>query len=155
VILPAQEIRKLRLVAPFVEQKVAFGATYGLGPAGYDVRIAETIWLWPARFVLASTIERVDMPNDVMAIVHDKSTWARRGVAVQNTVIQPGSRGWLTLEITVHAWRFLRIRAGTPIAQIVFHRLEAPTERGYHGKYQNQRRGPQPAIFESEARISN
>src|SRR5438045_553731 len=95
------------------------------------------------------------MPNDVMAIVHDKSTWARRGVAVQNTVIQPGSRGWLTLEITVHAWRFLRIRAGTPIAQLVFHRLEAPTERGYNGKYQNQRRGPQPAIFESNALISN
>lgn len=150
MILPAQEIRKLRLLDPFVERTVAFGATYGLGPAGYDVRIAETIWLWPGRFVLASTIERLDMPNDLIAIVHDKSTWARRGVALQNTVIQPGSRGWLTLEITMHAWRFLRLRPGTPIAQIVFHRLEAPTEHSYQGKYQDQQRGPQPAIREEE-----
>src|SRR5580704_10279430 len=142
VILPAQEIRKLRPLDPFVERKVAFGTTYGLGPAGYDVRIA-------------STIEHFDMPNDVMAIVHDKSTWARRGVAVQNTVIEPGWRGWLTLEITMHAWRLLRIRSGTPIAQIVFHRLEAPTERSYQGKYQDQRRGPQPAIRERDAQISN
>ena len=70
MILPAQEIRKLRPLDPFVERKVAFGTTYGLGPAGYDVRIAETIWLWPGRFLLASTIEHFDMPNDVMAIVH-------------------------------------------------------------------------------------
>ena len=155
VILPAQEIRKLRPLDPFVERKVAFGTTYGLGPAGYDVRIAETIRLWRGRFLLASTIEHFDMPNDVMAIVHDKSTWARRGVAVQNTVIEPGWRGWLTLEITMHAWRLLRIRSGTPIAQIVFHRLEAPTERSYQGKYQDQRRGPQPAIRERDAQISN
>src|SRR5438270_10776166 len=102
MILPAQEIRKLRLVAPFVEQTVAFGATYGLGPAGYDVRVAVTICLWPARFVLASTIEHVDIPNDLMAIVHDKSNWERRGCADQNTVIHPGSRGPLTCEIPWH-----------------------------------------------------
>jgi dCTP deaminase len=92
VILPAQEIRRLRPLDPFVEREIAFGTTYGLGPAGYDVRIAEMIWLWRGRFLLASTIEHFDMPNDVMAIVHDKSTWARRGVAVQNTVIEPGWR---------------------------------------------------------------
>jgi hypothetical protein len=97
VILPAQEIRKLRPLDPFVERKIAFGTTYGLGPSVYDVRIAETIWLWPGRFLLASTIEHFDMPNDVMAIVHDKSTWARRGVAFQNKVIEPGWRGCLHL----------------------------------------------------------
>ena len=74
---------------------------------------------------------------------------------VENTVIQPGSRGWLTLEITMHAWRFLRIRLGTPIAQIVFHRLEAPTEHSYEGKYQDQRRGPQPGIREREPHNSD
>lgn len=35
MILPAQEIRKLRPLNPFVERTVAFGATYGLRPAGY------------------------------------------------------------------------------------------------------------------------
>lgn len=154
MILPAQAIRKLRPLDPFAERTVAFGTTYGLGPAGYDVRIAETIWLWPGRFTLASTIEHFDVPNDVMAIVHDKSTWARRGVALRNTVIEPGWRGWLTLDITMLGWRFLRIGAGTPIAQIVFHRLELPTEQSYQGKYQDQRRGPQPAVHEKDAQIS-
>ena len=63
VILPAQEIRKLRPLDAFVERKAAFGTTYGLGPAGYDVRIAETIWLWLGRFLLASTIEHFDSPT--------------------------------------------------------------------------------------------
>jgi dCTP deaminase len=155
MILPAQEIRKLRPLDPLVERTVAFGATYGLGPAGYDVRIAETVSLWPGRFLLASTIERFDMPDDVIGIVHDKSTWARRGVALRNTVIEPGWRGWLTLDVTMHGWRFLRIRAGTPIAQILFHRLELPIEQGYQGKYQDQQRGPQSAIRERNAQISN
>ena len=109
------------------------------------MRIAEDVFLWPGRFILASTVEYFDMPNDLVGIVHDKSTWARRGLAVQNTVIEPGWRGYLTLELTMHAWRFQRIRAGTGIAQIMFHRLDQPAEKPYSGKYQNQERGPQPA----------
>ena len=34
-----------------------------------------------------------------MGIVHDKSTWARRGLVVQNTVIEPGWHGYLTIEV--------------------------------------------------------
>ena len=65
------------------------GLTFGLGPAGYDVRIAETVFLWkPLSLRLASTIEKFNMPNDVLATVTDKSTWARRGIFVQNTVIE-------------------------------------------------------------------
>jgi dCTP deaminase len=85
------------------------------------------------------------MPDDALGVVHDKSTWARRGVALQNTVIEPGWSGYLTLEITMHAWRFLHIRCGTPIAQVLFHRLEKPTDQPYRGRYQNQARGPQSA----------
>lgn len=147
MILPAQTIRKLRPVNPFVERAVAYGATYGLGPAGYDVCLDQAIWLWPSRFVLASTVEQFTMPSDVLGVVHDKSTWARRGVAVQNTVIEPGWHGWLTLEITMHAWRILLLPKGTPIAQVIFHRLEAYTELPYQGKYQSQGQGPQPAIY--------
>lgn len=88
------------------------------------------------------------MPNDVLAKVSDKSTWARRGIAVQNTVIEPGWRGFLTLEITNHGKQIIDIAAGMPIAQIIFHRLEAPAENPYSGKYQNQAAGPQPARFE-------
>lgn len=146
--LPAQTIRRLRPIEPFHERTVAGGKTFGLGPAGYDVRIAETLWLWPLWGRLASTIERFDMPDDVIAEVKDKSSWARKFVTVQNTVIEPGWRGYLTLELTRHLPWPIRIKAGTPIAQIVFKRLEEPTDQPYRGKYQDQKAGPQPAIDE-------
>ena len=118
--------------------------TFGLGPAGYDVRIAETVVVG-AKFVLASTLERFEMPRDLLGQVCDKSTWARRGVAVQNTIIEPGWRGYLTLELTNQSGGLIEIQAGDPIAQIIFFRLEAPTVLPYSGKYQDQQSGPQPA----------
>lgn len=145
MILPAQAIRAVRPLEPFHERTVVDGMSFGLGPAGYDVRIAQSIVLGPGEFALASTIERFAMPDDLLGYVKDKSTWARRGVCVQNTVVEPGWRGHLTLELTNHSREALHIGTGHPIAQIVFHRLEAPTERPYAGKYQDQEAGPQPA----------
>jgi dCTP deaminase len=96
-------------------------------------------------FQLASTVEEFDMPETLMAIVHDKSTWARKGLAVQNTVIEPGWRGFLTLELTNHSNKVILVTKGTPIAQIVFHQLVEATEQPYEGRYQDQASGPQPA----------
>jgi len=156
-ILPAQAIRSLcnppdflglrPMVQPFHERTVINGMTFGVGPAGYDVRVAEDIHVGRGDFMLASTVEQFAIPDDVLAYVKDKSTWARRGIALQNTVIEPGWRGHLTLEITNHAG-YVHIPAGSPIAQIVFHRLERATDTPYAGKYQDQRPGAQPAIEE-------
>lgn len=86
------------------------------------------------------------MPTDVGARVHDKSSWARKFIVVQNTWIDPGWRGYLTLEISSRQWwRFQRIKAGTPIAQVVFDELDKFTDEPYEGKYQDQEYGPQPA----------
>lgn len=148
-ILPAQEIRKLKPVEPFEERTKHNGQTYGLGPAGYDIRVAEDLTIWPGGFMLASSMERFSMPNHVLGIVHDKSTWARRGIAVQNTVIEPGWRGFLTLELTNHSRSVVIMSRGDPIAQIIFHALTAPTELSYSGKYQDQAAGPQPARYEA------
>lgn len=106
-VLSGQTIRRRGIFDPFCERTRDFGMTYGLGPAGYDVRIAEDILLLPGQFVLASTMEHFDMPVDVIGKVHDKSTWARLGLDVKNTVIEPGWRGYLTLELTNNhaAWR--------------------------------------------------
>lgn len=150
MILTPRMIRERSLLDPFSERAVENGMTYGLGPAGYDVRIAETIMLKPGAFALASTIERFSMHSDVIGFVHDKSTWARRGLAVQNTVIEPGWRGWLTLELTNHGYSDLMIQSGSPIAQVIFHLLPEPTETPYDGKYQDQMPGAQPARFEPE-----
>lgn len=148
MILSAQSIRSRGIISPFVERTVHNGMSYGLSHAGYDVRIAETLSLEPGEFKLASTIETFAMPTDLIAMVHDKSTWARRGLSLFNTVIEPGWCGVLTLELVNNSHGPLTIQAGDPIAQIVFMQLDAPTERPYTGKYQNQETGAQPARYE-------
>lgn len=156
MILPAQTIRKLCmvpsaahcLVSPFAERTREHGRTYGLSSCGYDIRIAQDMWLFPFYGRLASSIEHFCMPNDVAAEVKDKSTNARLFTLVQNTFIEPGWRGYLTLELTRERPWPIFIRKGTPIAQIIFYRLEEPTEQSYTGKYQDQEAGPQAARLE-------
>lgn len=152
MIASAQTLRSIKPIRPFHERTVSNGFTYGLGPAGYDIRIAEDVVISGGEFALASSIEEFDMPDYLMGIVHDKSTWARLGLCVQNTVIEPGWKGFLTIELTNHrqgAFTGIQIVKGTPICQIVFHHLDKPTDAPYIGKYQNQRQGIQEAIFES------
>lgn len=145
MILSAQTIREMQIVSPFNERTEENGMTYGLGPAGYDIRLDQHVTIPLGGFVLASSLEYFIMPNDVLGVVHDKSTWVRRGICVQNTVIEPGWCGYLTLELTHHdpAFTVKQIVAGTSIAQVVFHRLDQPTELPYGGKYQYQERGLQ------------
>jgi dCTP deaminase len=145
VIASAQTLRRLRPIEPFHERTKRSGMTYGLGPSGYDVRIAETMVVPPKGLALASTIERFNMPTSHLAMVADKSTWARRGLTVQHTVIEPGWRGFLTLELTNHSDVQVSLMSGDPIAQIIFHQLDEPTDSPYEGKYQDQERGPQEA----------
>jgi dCTP deaminase len=127
----------------------AHGVSYGLTEAGYDLRIAQSVTLHPfRRFCLASASEPFAMPQDLVGIVHDKSTWARRGLSVFNTVIEPGWQGFLTLELVYHGRGVLRIPEGAGIAQVIFHRTTEGA--AYSGKYQNQPARPVSAIMERE-----
>lgn len=125
------------------------GVSHGLSEAGYDIRIKQEVFFLPEQgllciggeykrgnFALASAIERFDMPQSLVGIVHDKSTWARHGLSVFNTVIEPGWKGFLTLELVYHGSEELFIPEGAGIAQVVFH--QASQRAAYHGKYQNQ-----------------
>lgn len=139
-------------MSPMVETKqVAHGVSYGMSFAGYDLRIRQDVTLTPEnRFTLASTIERFQMPACLVGIVHDKSTWARQGLSVFNTVIEPGWHGdALTLELVYHGNDTLHIAAGAGIAQVLFHPIEEPAQ--YAGKYQWQASAPVPAILEGTA----
>lgn len=141
------------------------GVSWGMSEAGYDIRIKQEIYFarhegvqkvilmadtfeacheTRGRFTLASTIEQFQMPNYLTGIVHDKSTWARRGLSVFNTVIEPGWHGFLTLELVYHGDDELIIPAGSGIAQVMFHEVKAPA--AYHGKYQFQDDRPVSAI---------
>lgn len=167
MILSAQTIRRLcvtgGLITPFHERTVTNGKTFGLGAAGYDVRVElkfGNMHRFRARqggyeygsghtFMLASTLERFQMPLNMRGVVHDKSSWIRKGLTVGNTVIEPGWQGYLTLELIYHGEGELIVCYGDPIAQVAFEFLDAPTEQPYTGKYQNQERGPQEAIEET------
>jgi dCTP deaminase len=148
MILSGQTIRRLRILEPFAERTVLHGLSYGVSAAGYDIRAAQGLILWPGRFVLASSVERFKMPDNVLGRVCDKSTWIRLGLAVHNTVIEPGWEGYLTLELKVVGYRFLRVRPGSPIAQVVFEWLDEPAEQPYRGKYQFQKAGVNLARME-------
>jgi dCTP deaminase len=146
------------------------GVSYGLAEAGYDIRIKQQIEFYPpgpmqpeckvwvvepplrggevktGRFTIASAIEEFDMPPNLVGIVHDKSTWARQGLSVFNTVIEPSWKGFLTLELVFHGNERVTIPAGAGIAQVIFSRT---VEEGhYDGKYQHQANRPVEAIFE-------
>jgi dCTP deaminase len=159
MILSAQSIRirclrralRPAMVWPFHEREKAFGMSYGLSAAGYDIRVAQELMLARGQFAIASSIERFHMPRDVLGTVKDKSTWARQGLSVYNTVIEPGWSGFLTLELVNHGPRQITLVPGMPVAQILFQLLDAPTEEPYRGKYDNQPARPVGAILESAA----
>lgn len=143
----------------------ANGVSHGLAEAGYDIRIKQEIVFQPythfmtttvidgeaeaktdGRFALASSVERFTMPDNLVGVVHDKSTWARRGLSVFNTVIEPGWHGWLTLELVYHGNDELVVPAGAGIAQVLFSRIEQTAS--YDGKYQGQANRPVEAVME-------
>lgn len=148
VLLSGQSIRKRGVFTPFSERAKFRGMSYGLGPAGYDIRVKEELVLLPNSWALASSVEHFDMPHDVLGMVADKSTWARLGLAVQNTIIEPGWKGYLTLELSNHGYETLHITPESPIAQIILLQLDEPAEKPYDGKYQNQASEPVRAILE-------
>jgi dCTP deaminase len=146
MIVNGKELLRADPVHPMLPAKYrAHGVSYGLSEAGYDLRIKQDVWLFPMRrFRLASTIEKFRMPFDLVGVVHDKSTWARRGLSVFNTVIEPGWNGFLTLELIYHGWLPLHIPAGAGIAQVLFH--QTGSKAAYAGKYQDQADRPVAAI---------
>lgn len=157
MILSAQTIRarclgsvytRQLIIRPFLERTVENGMTFGLSACGYDVRIKEDLRLMSGGFSLATTVEYFSFPEDLRGTLADKSSWARRGVAVQNTRFEPGWRGYPTIEISNHGSSLVDIPAGAPIAQMEFALLDYPTEQPYAGKYQDQPQEPVEAIDE-------
>lgn len=164
MIINGRELLACRPIKDMLTGKVSGPlASHGLTEAGYDIRVKQDLIFWPAvsndvigthypprinrdgemikgNFCLASAIEEFDMPYSLVGVVHDKSTWARQGLSVFNTVIEPGWRGFLTLELVFHGSRRLDIPAGTGIAQVLFHQLQLGAS--YDGKYQDQENKP-------------
>lgn len=136
------------MIDPFSERAVheESGMTGGLSHCGYDVHVRDAHVLWPGDFALGVTIERFVIPKNLVARVYNKSTLARMGLLMPTTVAEPGWEGWLTLELKNLSNSRIDLRAGQPIGQVMFERLDSYTQ-GYQGRYQNQGVDPQPAIL--------
>ena len=72
-------------------------------------------------------------------------------MSAMNTFIDPGFQGNLTLELVNHGPDPIALRAGEPIAQILFLELDQATDRPYNGKYMHQTKAAHPARYEDPA----
>ena len=96
----------------------------------------------PNSFALCETVETVEMPRGYLAICVGKSTYARCGIIVNVTPIEPEWRGRITLEISNTTPLPAKIYANEGIAQLIFlkgDRVCATSYADKSGKYQDQR----------------
>jgi dCTP deaminase len=121
-----------------------------------EVAEDEAFILHPGEFVLGSTIERVRLPDDLVARLEGKSSLGRLGLLIHSTAgyVDPGWDGFLTLELSNVANLPITIYPHMKIGQISFFRLSTPAEvpygsKGTRSKYQGQR-GPTASRFFEE-----
>lgn len=152
--------------------------SYGLGSMGYDTRLrpifklfkkspngdaidpkafseqhvriveGDVIELPPKTYALSETVERFDMPNNVMAFCLAKSTYARCCIGVNTTPIWPGFKGHVVIEFYNHGDVPVKIYANEGFAQFVFMRASQDVNRNYAdrgGVYHGQETGVQSA----------
>ena|ERR1039458_5575996 len=98
---------------------------------------ADILRLGHGRFTLGVTRERVEVPNDLMAFVQLRSTWARHGIMLPPTIVDAGFQGTLTLEIASFADPAELLPVGERFVHLIFAKLCTPTAP-YAGKYQGQ-----------------
>src|SRR5574338_687446 len=159
------------MIEPFVEAQRREGCiSYGLSSYGYDARVADEFKIFtnvdsatvdpkdfasnsfvdrrtdvciipPNSFALARTVEYFRVPRDVLVICLGKSTYARCGIIVNVTPLEPGWEGHVTLEFSNTTPLPARIYANEGACQFLFLQGNEPCETSYAdraGKYMGQ-----------------
>ena len=159
------------MISPFEEKQIGEGKiSYGLSSFGYDARVSNEFKIFtnvnseivdtknfkpsnfvtknvseciipPNSFVLASTVEYFKIPKDVLVICLGKSTYARCGIIVNVTPLEPGWEGHVTLEFSNTTPLPAKIYANEGVAQFVFLKGNERPEISYSdrkGKYMRQ-----------------
>lgn len=168
MILCDKYIRENRIITPCEKRTIFRGMSYGLSSCGYDVRVdlgdikrwsnceivqtpdGDGIRIKPGTSALVGIMEHFSIPLNVVGFARNKSTWARLGMFVDQAVLEPGWKGYLSLRVANLGDGPLTIVNGEPIAQILFQWIDAQPEKSYSGKYQGQGRGPQGARFDED-----
>ena len=166
-----REQAKNGMIEPFVESQKRDGIiSYGLSSYGYDARCSPEFKIFtnvnnaivdpknfspssfvdretdvciipPNSFVLARTVEYFRIPRDVLVICLGKSTYARCGIIVNVTPIEPEWEGHVTLEFSNTTPLPAKIYANEGVCQFLFFKGDQPCEVSYRdraGKYMNQ-----------------
>lgn len=133
--------------------RVDIGGTHPQSPVYGEVSQGLLI-LPPGGFALASTLERVEIPNDLAGRLEGKSSLARSGLVIHTTAgfVDPGFRGYPTLELANVGNSHLYIHPRALVCQMAFEVLDKPAERPYGhpdrtSKYQDQSADPQGALI--------
>ncbi len=159
------------MISPFEDKQVRGNKiSYGLSSYGYDARVSNEFKIFtninseiidpknfrqnnfiskkteeciipPNSFVLSSTVEYFKIPNDVMVICLGKSTYARCGIIVNVTPLEPSWEGYVTLEFSNTTPLPAKVYANEGAAQFIFLKgNEKPniTYADRNGKYMKQ-----------------
>lgn len=114
----------------------------------YKTIRSDTYILLPNQFVLATTMEYFDLPDDLTAFVEGRSSLGRMGLFIQNAGwVDPGFKGEITLELYNANRCAIKLKAGRRVGQLVFAKMDRPALNPYNGKYQGQRGATGSRVF--------
>ena len=109
-------------------------------PVRYRKVVKDVMTIQPHSFVLATTVEKVEIPEDMTAFLEGRSSIGRLGLFIHNAGwVDSGFSGRLTLELYNANSVPIRVHAGMRICQIIFARLGKKAENPYRGKYFGQK----------------
>jgi len=105
----------------------------------YKTISTDTYLIMPGEFVLATTMEYFELPDNLTAFVEGRSSLGRMGLFIQNAGwVDPGFKGEITLELYNANRCAIELKAGRRVGQLVFAEMDAPAINPYNGKYQGQ-----------------
>ena len=105
----------------------------------YKTIRSESYLLLPNQFVLATTMEYVELPDYLTAFVEGRSSLGRMGLFIQNAGwVDPVFRGEITLELYNANRCAIELKAGRRVGQLVFAQMDQAALHPYRGKYQGQ-----------------
>lgn len=130
----------LRLGTTFLTPRPTRGGIFTMSDSVEYEAVEGDSFVVPTRgFVLATTRERIALPDDLTAFVEGRSSVGRLGLFIQNAGwVDPGFEGAITLELFNANAAPMRIEAGRRICQLVIARADGPVAQPYRGKYQGQ-----------------
>jgi len=121
----------------------------------YREIISDNITIQPHSFLLATTQEYVELPNDLTAFVEGRSSIGRIGLFIQNAGwVDPGFKGQITLELYNASSLPIRLLSGKRICQLVFAKMDDIADNPYTGKYQGQRNTVGSRLHQDKDRVN-